>query len=293
MSTRNIINVMLFDVRTIYTQRLWEPETKDVKGNPMETPQYSLTVIVPKTRANWAEEPALQTLGQAMHQVYQQQMAPAGIQMQYVEWGVKDGDRPNTKGKIPEWGKGHWVVRIGSGFKPTVSAIVNGSEVELPAHTIGGRKLFGDGDRAIVSVGVTVSGANPSRIKLYLGTTVFSAKDEAIQLGGGVSAAEMIAQAKAQGVNVQGIAGPAVGQQFGGASFGQQGGQQFGGNPAMGGGFAAGPGAGQQAGGGFNPAGNAGGFGGAQAGNAGGFNPAGNAGGSTFARNFNGDDIPF
>lgn len=265
MSTRNIVNVMLFDVRTVYTQRLWEPETKDVKGNPMDNPQYSLTVIIPKTKAGWHEEPALATLGQAMFQVYQQQMAPAGIQQQYVAWGVRDGDRPNTKGKIPDWGKGHWVLRIGSGFKPAVSAIVNGSEVELPAQTIGGRKLFGDGDRAIVSVGVTVSGANPSAIKLYLGTVVFSAKDEAIQLGGGVSAAEMIAAAKAQGVNVQGLAGPAGGQQFGGASFGRTSdagpgmGQQQGGPgaaPGMGGGGfnpAGGPGAAPGLGGGFNP----------------------------------------
>lgn len=207
--SRNIINVMLFNVRTIYTQRLWEPETKDTMGNPMENPQYSITVIVPKTKAGWHEEPEFASLVPAVQQTYQQTMQPAGIAMQYVKWGIRDGDQPNTKGKIPEWGKGHWVMRIGTGYKPTVSGVINGTEVELPAQVMSGRKLFGDGDRAIISVGVTVSTANASAIKYYLGNVVFSAKDEAINLGGGVSAAEMIAMAKAQGVNVQGIAGPA------------------------------------------------------------------------------------
>lgn len=203
---REVVNIMLFNQRLVYTNRLWEPETKDLQGNPMETPQFSATIIVPKTKANWSEEPSLKPLVDAMGQVYQTQMA--GIQAQYVEWGVKDGDRPNTKGKTPDWGKGHWVIRAGTGFKPTVAGVIDGREVELPSQSIGGRKFFGDGDYSILALGVTVSSTNASRIKLYLSSVLFTGKGEAIATsGGGVSASEMMAAARAQGVNVTGIAG--------------------------------------------------------------------------------------
>lgn len=275
--SRDIVNIMLFNQCLVYTNRLWEPETKDLKGNPMETPQYSATIIVPKTKAGWHEEPALQQLGAAMFQVYQQQMAPGGIQQQYVDWGVKDGDRPNTKGKIPEWGKGHWVVRAGTGYKPEVSGVVDGREVEFPSQAIGGRKFYEDGDYAALAIGVTVSGANPSKIKLYCNSVLFTGKGKKISTGGGgVSAAEMMAAARAQGVNVTGISGAA---QFGGASFGQQGQQQGGGAAAAGpGGFNPGGGAAGPGPGGFNPPGGQQPLNGEviPPNNAGGFNPAGN-----------------
>lgn len=228
---REIVNIILFNGQAIYAKSLFEPETKDLSGKPLDKPAFSLNVRYPKTKANWYEEPDLKPLVEACKIIMTREMA--GVPFARVEFPVKDGDIPNTKNKVPEWAKGHWHFRASSTYNPVVKQRVNGVVSQLPALSIGGKRLWGDGDYVCVALGIAKRLTDAVGIRTYLNNALFTAKGPELNLGSGSTDwNEALRLAEEQGIDVKADAG--------------------GFNPAAGG---------------FNPGAAAGGF------NPGGFNP--------------------
>ena len=249
---RELIPVTLFNGQAVFAQKLFEPDTKDMSGKLLDKPSYSIIVRFPKTKPTWYEEPLLKPLVDACKVIMQREMADTPFSR--IEFPVTDGDIPNTKNKVPEWAKGHWTIRAKTTFDNfKVKQVVNGVETELPALTMGGKRLWGDGDHVAVSLSIAKRMTDMVGILAYLQGVMFTKKGVQLATGGSpdVSLDEMREAAKAQGIEIM---MDAAGSGFAGAGGGFPGGA----TAEAAGGFN--PGANADAGGGFNPGGNAGGF---------------------------------
>lgn len=226
-SNRIYVSFMLFNVRIVNMQHLWEP-SREYLGKPQDKPSWFTTCVVPKTRANWWEEPALAPCWTA----YSELLQKSGMSPQHVtEWPIRDGDLPPEPGKQPaEWAKGHWVLGGSTTSAIKVEIVQAGNVVPLPAK-IGVKP----GDFVALGLTAAIKQNNPRALKHYCNTVLFVGPGEEIAVGGGVSGAELMAQAQAQGLQVAGFShspGFGGGMQSSGFPAGPQGGP---GGPAMGG----------------------------------------------------------
>ena len=250
MANREVINTYLFNAQAIYSKGLFEPETKDLKGKPLDKPSYSINLRFPKTKSAWYEEPQLKPLVDAFKTIMAREMA--GIAFGRIEFPIKDGDVPNQNNKIPDWAKGHWHFRASSSYGPKVEQRVNGVVTELPALSMGGRRLWGDGDYVCAAIGVAKRLTDAVGIRAYLNSILFTAKGPELNLGASnTDWNEAMRMAEEQGI-------PIKTDEPGAGGF-------------PGGGFDPSAGAGGFPGGGFNPGAAPGGFPG------GGFNPGAGA----------------
>jgi hypothetical protein len=214
--TRKIISCSVFGARAVYINRLWNPETTDQNGKPLDKPRYSVTGIIPKTKANWFEEKSLESIAAASVDMFNTLFAPRGFNPAILIWPVKDGDQPNRQGKLSDWARGHWLIRADTTNRDYVSVeMANNGKVEpIPAPRMGGRVIVKDGDSCILTVGLAESqGPNPG-IKTYLNGVLFTAPGEAIVLGSRVDNEELLRQAQQQGLNVTGMGGFAPSNAF-------------------------------------------------------------------------------
>jgi hypothetical protein len=214
--TRKIISCSVFGARAVYINRLWNPETTDQNGKPLDKPRYSVTGIIPKTKANWFEEKSLESVAAASIEMYNTIFAPRGFNPAILIWPVKDGDQPNRQGKLSDWARGHWLIRADTTNRDYVAVeMANNGKVEpIPAPRMGGRVIVKDGDHFVLTVGLAESqGPNPG-IKTYLNGALFTAPGEAIVLGSRVDNEELLRQAQQQGLNVTGMGGFAPSSAF-------------------------------------------------------------------------------
>jgi hypothetical protein len=223
----------LFNVRIVDMRHLWTP-SDTYKGQKQQKANYFAGFITPKTQAQWANEPALAGLVQALGKLY-------ATNPQIVDWRIEDGDTPNAEGKSSEFARGHWLFNASSSNPVNVEMVQAGGNLVKLANKTGVKS----GDYCMVGGSAAVSGQNNRAAKLYLNAVVFSAPGEEIVFANTVSGAELMQQAQRQGLNVAGFAG-APG--FGGGApggFGQPGAPgfqppqgAFPGSPSPAGGFA-------------------------------------------------------
>jgi len=197
----------IYDARIAGMRNLWEP-SREYMGKPVEKPNYLVTVIVKKTRAQWFEEPALANFTQACQSLYTEALAP--VPYAQIAWPIRDGDVADP-GKAPaEWRAGHWTL-MGSSSSPIEVSIVQ-SGVITPLRN---RVDVKSGDYVMVAAALAVNSNNPRAVKCYINKVVFTAPGDEIVIGTSVSAAELMEQAKAQGLNVTGFGGGGAPQQQG------------------------------------------------------------------------------
>ena len=238
-SNRIYINATIYGARITGLRNLWEPST-EYQGKRVEKPNYITGVIVPKTQAQWWNEPILAGFAASCSELFQRVLAPMGITFEQTTWPVKDGDLPPGPGKQPiDWCRGHWFIS-GSSTQPiNVDIVQAGQSVKL--HNRAGVKA---GDYVVLS-GVVVQKTNdPRGVKLYANNVLFVGPGEEIAIGNSVSGAELMEQAKAKGMAITGFGPAHAAGGFPGQSFGQSGGfaapgaaQPGFGGPAPGGGF--------------------------------------------------------
>lgn len=198
-SNRIYVSFMLFNVRIVNMQHLWEP-SREYLGKPQDKPSWFATCIAPKTRANWWEEPALASCWTA----YSELLQKSGMSPQHVtEWPIRDGDLPPEPGKAPaDWAKGHWVFGGSTTSAIKVEIVQAGLPVPLVAKV--GVK---PGDVVALGLTAAIKQNNPRALKHFCNTVLFLGPGEEIAVGGGVSGAELMAQAQAQGLQVTGFNG--------------------------------------------------------------------------------------
>ena len=202
MANRELIPILLFNAQAVFSNRLFDPETKDLGGKLLDKPSFSVNLRFPKTKANWTEEPALRSFVEACKTIYLREMA--GMPANRVEFPIKDGDIPNNKGKTPDWAKGHWVIRASSTYKPTVEQMVSGVKTELPSLSMGAKKIWHDGDYVAAALSIAKRLNDNIGIRCYLNSILFTGKGEEIATGGGASVDwnAALEDAKAQGIHV-------------------------------------------------------------------------------------------
>lgn len=227
--SRELIGVRLWGGQAVFSRRLFEPETKDVMGKPLDKPSFSITVRFPKTRQFWWEEPALQTFAQACQVIMTRDLA--GVPSNRIEFPIKDGDLPNTKNKISDWARGHWIFRASTTFRESleVKQQVGGALTDLPALSLGGNRLWGDGDYVMVSAQVGKRLNDNIGIRSYLAGVCFYDKGEVLSTGGvSTDWDEAFRDAAQKGLTIknggpqQGFMNPSagMGQGFGAPAFG-------------------------------------------------------------------------
>jgi hypothetical protein len=201
----------IYDSRAVGLRNLWEP-SREYMGKPTEKPTYMISVIMKKTRANWFEEPALTDFTRAASELYG--AALSHIPFQQIEWPIKDGDIPQPGRTQADWARGHWFL-TGTSNSP-IETMINQGGVAVPLR---GRVGVKPGDYTTVSVSLAVKANDPRGVKCYINKCIFMAPGEEIVVGSSVSADDLMAQAKAQGLNVTGFGGGGAPQQ----GFGQMG----------------------------------------------------------------------
>jgi hypothetical protein len=195
----------VFDARVVGMRNLWEP-SREYMGKPTEKPNYLVSIMVKKTRANWTEEPGLSNFISACSQLYNE--ALSHIPFQYVVWPLKDGDVTDPGKTNPEWRKGHWHLTGSSTSPINVSIVENG--VPVPMLRRDGRVK--NGDYCGVSASIAVKVNDPRGVKCYINNVMFTGPGEEIVIGNSVSATDLMEQAKAQGLNVTGFGASGVPQ---------------------------------------------------------------------------------
>jgi hypothetical protein len=193
----------IFNARIVSMRNLWEP-SREYMGKPAEKPNYLASFIVPKTRTNWYEEAQFAGLVQASQELYAAAMSH--IPFAQISWPIRDGDVAEP-GKTPaEWARGHWYL-TGSSSSPIETNIVQGG---VPVK-ISNRAGVKPGDFVAAGIAIAVNSNDQRRVKCYINSVLFMASGEEIAIGNSVSAAELMAQAKAQGLNVTGFGGQSAG----------------------------------------------------------------------------------
>jgi Protein of unknown function (DUF2815) len=208
MANRIYKNSAIYECRAVGLRNLWEPSTT-FQGKAVEKPNYLVTVIMRKTRANWYEEPALADFATSCQELYTAAMSH--VPFPIVEWPIKDGDAADNMGRAPaEWRKGHWILN-GSSTTP-IEVSINQGGVTIPLRN---RADVKSGDYVMVTTSCAVNSNNPRAVKCYINKVVFMSPGEEIVIGNSISTAELMEKAKAQGLNVTGFGGGAPQQGFG------------------------------------------------------------------------------
>lgn len=125
---------------------IWKGQTKDMSGNPLvyksgpdagkPRVNYFLGIAIPKAgEQHWNQTP----WGMA---IWNEGITkfPAAPQRPNFAWKIIDGDSqvPNDKGKKPcdqEGFPGHWILRLGGAFAPSVSVYMGGKWTEVTDPT--------------------------------------------------------------------------------------------------------------------------------------------------------------
>lgn len=212
MSQRVYIPFMLFNMRIVNMQHMWSPSLEYL-GKKTDKPNYFITAVTPKTRANWWEEPLLASNWAA----YDQLLQKSGMTPQHIsEWPVKDGDMPPEPGKNPaEWAKSHWVLG-GSSSNPIKVEIVRNGNVEPLIAKVGVKP----GDYVALGLSAAIKQNNPRAMKHFCNTVLFMGAcppEQEIAVGNSVSGAELMQHAQRQGLQVAGFS---TAPGFGGAPQG-------------------------------------------------------------------------
>lgn len=225
MTTQRVyIYTTIFGVPITGLKNLWEP-SREYQGKPTQKPNYITSIIIPKTRAHWSEEPVLAGFTAGCQELYAKAMSH--IPFAQVVWPVKDGDVPEP-GKNPvDWMKGRWFLN-GSSSSPIKVDIVQGGQ-PVPLVNRAGVK---PGDIVTLSGALAVKQNDPRGVKFYANNVLFMGPGEEIAIGNGVTGAALMEQARAQGMNITGF--QPGGSGFGGGQVGQGGFAP----PAQAGGFA-------------------------------------------------------
>jgi Enterobacter phage Enc34, ssDNA-binding protein len=210
----------IYDCRIFNLRNLWEPSTSYM-GKAVEKPNYLVGILAKKTRANWYEEPALAGFAKSCKELYD--AALSHIPFQQVIWPIKDGDVDELGRAVPEWRRGNWLLN-GSSTTP-IEVSINQGGVIVPLRN---RVDVKPGDHVMVTTSIAIKTNDPRGIKTYINKVVFMGPGEEIVIGSSISTAELMAEAKAQGLNVTGFGGgaPQEGFGFGGSGGPQQGFQQ-------------------------------------------------------------------
>lgn len=203
------LNVRFYDIRVVWISKLWTPDTT-YKGQPTQKPTYSIQCMVPKTQQFWYQESALKDFTASCVQFHTMAF-PHFPNVTMVGWPVQDGDLPSREGKIREWAKGHWLISANTSSPPRIEGIVDGAVVPVPAQMLGGRKIWDDGDHAIVDMALAKNQNDPQKAKLFVNSVCFCRKGEPIAIGfTRASGEELLNDARQRGLNPVGING----QQF-------------------------------------------------------------------------------
>lgn len=190
----------ILNCRATGFKNLWEPSTS-YQGKPQQTPSYLFSLIVPKTRGHWSEETQFAGFTAAAQELYAQ--ALSHIPFTQIVWPIKDGDLPPEHGKPPiEWCRGHWFLSGSSTSPIDTSVVQNGVPVKIANRT-----LVKPGDFCSVGLAMAVKTNMPNGVKCYINSVLFTAPGEEIAIGNSISSTELMAQAKAQGLNVTGFGG--------------------------------------------------------------------------------------
>lgn len=203
----------IFNARVVGMNNLWEP-SREYMGKPVEKPSYMITVILPKTRANWFEEPNLSDFARASEELYN--AALSHIPFPQIGWPIADGDVPGPGRANPEWRQGTWVLTGTSTSPITVKIVQNGVPVPLL-----NRMNVKPGDYVGLGVSIAVKMNDPRGVKCYCNNVMFMAPGEEIAVGSSVSAIDLMAAAREQGMNVTGFGGGGAPQQGFGQGFAQ------------------------------------------------------------------------
>ena len=209
MATQRVYKqTTILNARAAGMKNLWEPSTS-FQGKAQDKPSYLFSFIVPKTRGHWSEEPAFANFTACAQELYQQVLAH--IPFAQIVWPVKDGDAPPEYGKPPiEWCKGHWFVSGSSSSPIETNVVQNGVPVKIMNRT-----LVKPGDFCSVGGAMAQKTNMPNGVKLFINSVLFTAPGDEIAVGNSISGAELMAQAKAQGLNVTGFGGGGVPGRFG------------------------------------------------------------------------------
>lgn len=210
---RVYVYTTIFGMPITGLRNLWEP-SREYMGKPTEKPNYITSIVIPKTRAHWSEEPVLAGFTAACQELYSKAMTH--IPFPQVVWPIKDGDVPEP-GKNPvDWMKGRWFLN-GSSSSPIKVDIVQGGQ-PVPLINRAGVK---PGDIVTLSGALAVKQNDPRGVKFYANNVLFMGPGEEIAIGNGVTGAALMEQARAQGLNITGFTPGGGG--FGGGQVGQGG----------------------------------------------------------------------
>lgn len=223
MSTQRVYTyTQVFGVPITGLKNLWEPAT-EFQGKKQDKPTYMTSVIVPKTRAQWFEEPAFAGMAAACQELYTKAMSH--IPFGSVQWPIKDGDVPEPGKKPVDWMKGCWFLPGSSTSAINIEMVMpDGSTAKVfqsAQHALAAGAPATSPNKSMVKPGdiVTVAGAlavktnNPLAVKFYANNVLFMGPGEEIAIGNGVSGTQLMEQARAMGLNITGF-------QAGGGSFG-------------------------------------------------------------------------
>jgi hypothetical protein len=194
MAQRQYESATVFNARIADMRHLWIP-SDTYKGQKTQKPNYFAMFLVKKTTPTWYSEPALANVAAACGKIYQ-------VNPHILQWPVVDGDLPSPEGKSSEFAKGHWLFSASTGTAPTVEIVqAGGALIKLP-NKVGVKS----GDHVMVGVTAAVKQNDARGVKLYLNAVVFSAPGEEIVFANSVSGAELMDQARKQGLQVAGFA---------------------------------------------------------------------------------------
>ncbi len=193
----------VFNARIINMRNLWEP-SREYMGKPAEKPNYLASFIVPKTRANWFEEPQFAGLTQAGQELYNASMS--AVPFPQVLWPIKDGDNPEPGKQAPDWMRGHWYLTGSSSSPISVEIVQAGVPVKLM-----NRAQVKPGDFIAAGLALAVNMNNPRAVKCYMNSVLFMGPGEEIAVGNSITGSELMAKAKEQGLNVTGFGGQSAG----------------------------------------------------------------------------------
>jgi hypothetical protein len=189
----------IYNSRIASMRNLWEP-SKEYMGKAVEKPNYLVTIVIKKTRANWFEEPALAAFTLSCQELYSAAMSH--LPFQQIQWPIKDGDVPDPGRAQAEWRTGHWILN-GSSTSPIEVFIVQGG-TPIPLKNRAGVK---PGDYVAVTTSIAVKVGDARGVKCYINKVMFMGEGEEIVIGSATSATELMEAAKAQGLNVTGFGG--------------------------------------------------------------------------------------
>ena len=110
-------------------------------------------------------------------------------------WPIKDGDVPDLGKAQTEWRVGNWIL-TGSSTSP-IEVFINQGGVLVPLKA---RMDVKPGDHVSVTTSIAVKVNDPRGIKCYINKVAFMGPGDEIVIGNSASAAELMAAAKAPGL---------------------------------------------------------------------------------------------